>query len=460
MLNKLYGWYGKRTVQIVLAVIATLALITLYLTFFKSVAPEVSEEVKKERVTVKSVKNINFENSFSSVGVVEAISEAKLQAEAGGRITSVTTEVGKSVRAGAILATIENASERASVLQAQGAYEAALAGSASGEVSVATAQSNFESTQRSAITTLGSTYTSVDTLMRTIVDDYFTFRSGVASGLSLDGQGKAVAINAKRTAIEPLLVSWANKKVSTTPAQIAADLEISKSSAVQISEFVETLASLAQDQDTTSTYLQSEKDADIANITSARSSISQVLAQIESAQTSLSNAQKALEQARLAGAQGLPSASAAQVKIALGSLRAAQAQYEKTLVRTPISGVVNALYVKAGEYVSPSQPTAVIANNKGLQVTTSVSEEDSSLLSVGDTVSINGFKTGTITALGGAIDPATGKVMVKISVDDISEISNGSTVTIAFTQSEEVVSDTITVPLSAIKMTGSGPVAF
>ncbi len=460
MLHTLYGWYGKRPVQIVLAIIAVLLFVTIYLTFFKSDAAVVLDEVKKSEVTVKSVKNINFENSFTSIGVVEAVSEAKLQAEAGGRITSVRTEIGQNVRAGNIIATIENASESASVLQAQGAYEAAIAGSASGEVSITSAQSNFESAGRSAITTLGDTYTSVDTLMRSSVDDYFTFQRNVATGLSLDGQGSAVKINAQRTALEPLLTSWANKKLATTPTQILADLKTVKASAIEISQFIEILSSLAQEQDIDTTYKQAAKDEDITNITSARIRISQVISQIEGAETALINAEKALEQARLAGAKGVLSASSAQIKIALGSLRSAQAQYEKTLVRTPISGVVNALYLKAGEYVSPEQPAAVIANNNGLQVTTSVSEEESALLSVGDTVSINGVKTGTITALGGAIDPATGKVTVKISVDDVSEISNGSTVTIAFTQSETAVSDTITIPLSSVKMTGSGPVAF
>ena len=89
-----------------------------------------------------------------------------------------------------------------------------------------------------------------------------------------------------------------------------------------------------------------------------------------------------------------------------------------------------------------------------------MSEEESAMLAVGDTVSVNGVKTGTITAIGGAIDPATGKVPVKISIDDISEISNGATVTITFSQSTEVVVEKVTIPLSAIKMTGSGPIAF
>ena len=86
MLQKLYSWYGKRPAQVVIGILGILAVTALYFTFFKSAEEPSTIVSPKLIVTVKSVKNINFENSFSSVGVVEAISEAKLQTEAGGRI--------------------------------------------------------------------------------------------------------------------------------------------------------------------------------------------------------------------------------------------------------------------------------------------------------------------------------------------------------------------------------------
>jgi RND family efflux transporter MFP subunit len=460
MLQKFYGWYGKRQVQVVIAVLCVLILTAVYLAFFKKNEAEPVATASKEVVEVKSVKNINFENSFTSVGVVEAISEATLQTEAGGRITSVNTEIGKTVRAGGVIATIESASERASVLQAQGAYEAALAGSASGEVSVSGAEIALSSAQKAGITTHQNAFIGLDTALHSTIDDYFSINNGIASGIKLDAQGKAVALNAERTRLEGLFTAWSQAKNALTQTSIKTELQTAYATTKAVERFVEQLSLLAQDQDTSPTYTQTQKDIDITNINSARLSLSGVLSQIEAAQNQITGSEKALEQARLAGAKGLPSASNAQIKIALGSLRAAQAQYEKTVVRSPITGVVNALYLKTGEYVSPSQPAAVVANNNGLQVTTSVSEGDSAFIAIGDSVSIGGVKTGTITAIAGAIDPTTGKVAVKISIDDASDISNGSTVSVSFTQSAEKVTETITIPLSAIKMTGSGPIAF
>ncbi len=460
MLQKLYSWYGKKVVQAVIGVTLLLLAVALYLALTGDKGAEVAPEAQKATVTTNAVRSINFETSFTAVGVVEAVAEAKLQTESGGRVTSVTTEIGKSVKAGAVLATIENAAQSAAVLQAQGAYEAALAGSASGEVGVAGAKLGLESAQKSGVTTFQSAYITLDSVLHSTVDDYFTISNGIATGFKLEGKGQAVAINAERTELETLINAWAAKKSSVSTANVSTELKTARETAKRIATFVEQLSSLAQDQEVSASYSQAEKDVVVANINTARVSANGVVTQLEATQTQINAAEKALEQAQLAGSQGLPSASSAQVKIALGSLRAAQAQYEKTLVRTPISGVVNALYLKTGEYVSPSQPAAVVANNSGLQVSTSVSEEDASALAIGDSVSVNGIKSGTITALGGAIDPATGKVGVKISIDDTTNISNGSTVTIAFTQSAKVADETITVPLSAVKMTGNGPIAF
>jgi len=55
----------------------------------------------------------------SLVGTVRAVSEAQIQAERGGRVTSVRVKAGDFISAGTIIATLENASEYASLLQAE-----------------------------------------------------------------------------------------------------------------------------------------------------------------------------------------------------------------------------------------------------------------------------------------------------------------------------------------------------
>jgi multidrug efflux pump subunit AcrA (membrane-fusion protein) len=53
-------------------------------------------------------------------------------------------------------------------------------------------------------------------------------------------------------------------------------------------------------------------------------------------------------------------------------------------------------------------------------------------------------------------------VALKVSVDENAALENGATVTLAFSQTKNVseAPTQISVPLSALKMTGTGPVVF
>ena len=75
-------------------------------------------------------------------------------------------------------------------------------------------------------------------------------------------------------------------------------------------------------------------------------------------------------------------------------------------------------------------------------------------------LAIDKVATGTVAAIGGSIDPTTGKVAVKISVDENPSLQNGSTVSVVFITEKSSDTSEISIPLSAVKMTGSGPIVF
>ncbi len=462
IVDKLYMWYGKTVVRAIFFVLVALAL---YLVFFSgsSKKEDVETAVKIPSVIVSSASSQNGGSSFTAVGTLLAVTEAKLQTESGGRIVAVNTELGATVRAGSIIARLEGASESAQLLQAQGAYEAALAGAQASGVSVEGALTSLSSAQTSGITTFQNTYITVDSVLHNDIDDLFTISNGVATGFKLDGGGQATTLNAERTALENVIQRWAEKKNTVSKDQISKELKDARTDVLRVVSLVDTLNTLVINQDTNESFTEVEKKALQAQLQGVRVALNGALQQIERASIAIDGAAKGLEQAQIAGSSVMPSASSAQVKIALGSLRGAQANYEKTLVRTPISGVVNALYLKAGEYAQPSTAAAIIANNNGgLEVSTSISQEESVLIEVGDEVSVNKVATGTVAAIGGSIDPTTGKVAVKISVDENLALQNGSTVSITFVTKakDPSVQTEINIPLSAIKMTGSGPIVF
>jgi multidrug resistance efflux pump len=247
----------------------------------------------------------------------------------------------------------------------------------------------------------------------------------------------------------------------STGSNLESELAYAKTQVERTISFVDLFISILNKDTDEGRYTEAELQAINANFTALRSSLISTRASIDGALSNLEAAKDGVRRAELSASGGQVSASDAQVKIALGSLQAAQANYQKTIVRTPISGVVNALYLKTGDYASQGQQAAIVANNNGLQIKTFVNEIDSANLTVGDTVTIEGGSAGVITAKAAALDPSNGKVAVVVGVNADSDLVNGATVKITFSQiSTTNVSDKILVPLSALKITADSTSVF
>ncbi len=459
LLQKLYGWYGKRAVQAVIAVIIILVGIGIYLVVGDS-SPETEEtEVEAASVTIAPVRDMAPGGSFAAVGTVKAVSEAQLQTERGGRITSVNVELGQTVAAGTVIASLENQSERAALLQAEGSYEAALAGAQQGDSGARDAATRLTAAENSALSTVRAAYTTANNTLLSSIDRFFSNPSGQVPGVKIEGNTSY--LNSERVQLQTIMPAWQGNVERANSTELSARFTEAKANTTRLIAMVDSLIAATNDAQKQSDTLDGAPVSSYtAGLLAERSALNASLAAIQAAESELSTAKEAVDRAAIGGTSSDVSLANAQVKIALGSLRAAQANYEKTLVRSPIRGVVNALYLKAGEYASPSAPAAIIANNNGLEITTSVTEEESSQLTVGDQASIDGTATGTVTAIAGAIDPTTGKVAVKVSVNEDSELKNGSTVSVSFNKESVAEVTDIVIPLSSVKMTGSGPIAF
>jgi multidrug efflux pump subunit AcrA (membrane-fusion protein) len=453
MISRLYTAYGKRNVRIV-ALLLIIIGIGLILRGDTGVTPDTqSESAGLPQVEVSTVGALVGKSDFTVVGTVTAVSEARLQAEAAGRITSVSVALGDTVSAGTVVASIENNTERALLLQAEGAYESAQAASLQSSSSLDEARITVQNTYRDAFST-------VDTVVRSVIDQFYSNPGDALSGFKIGGTGRAPEFIEVRNDIEEELATWSATIAENFDNKSEEDLlRHSESVAREAGDLMATFVLLLSDNDIDESLSSEERAAYQATLAGGRASVDGVL-------SSISRARGVYDQAVIAGGESASgvSGSSAQIKSALGNLRSAQAAYEKTLIRTPISGVVNALYIKAGEYVTNGQAAALIANNGSLEVTTALGEDDLDSVVIGDTVRIDDAVVGTVTRLAPAVDPLSGKAEVRIGIAGESVLVNGSTVRVTFTrgQEREVESDTgeESVPLSALKLLPSGPVVF
>lgn len=465
-----------RKYQIGFGALALVLLVVLF-RMLGSGAPQASQQ-EAAHVTVASVASLSDQaGPLPVTGKVTSVSKANILAVSSGEIVSLSRSLGDRVGAGSVIASFENSSQRAAVLQAQGSYEGAQAALAkiSGTTAentgitstqAATAAANAAVAARSA---LRSAYAALDDAVNIKADALISNPHSNIPRLNFDVSDSQLALNIQnqRVGLDALLESV--RGLGTGEGDINAEAALMISKARTVESFLNTMVEALNKAITTPNFTASTQATYQASISGARS---QVLASISSLTSAKSAYDSAVSSASVAGNSadaGLASdiASAqANVKAALGALNAAQANLEKTIIRAPISGTIVSLSIRRGDYVSAFSQVAQVSNPGALVIETYVTSADAKTLAVGGDALVNGTVEGVVTFIAPALDPTTGKIQVKVGLPEGERaLTDGDTVTVSLeraatgsTQSSS--KKEITIPIAAAKLTPSGPVVF
>jgi len=394
-------------------------------------------------VTLATVASLSGGGSGGNViGTVRSVTEAKLLAQNGGTVRRVNTQVGSSVGAGSVLAELENASERAAVLQAEGAYDATVAANTVTTVDVTT----------DIRSTYASNFSAIDSAIEIHIDTFFGEPTATGPDFVINSSGSdAVYLSETRRDISDFMAAW-RKNLATAdsrpPESLLREMESNLST---LTTFITRLASAASGRDSGATAAQ------MTSLATARATISGIATDIASLRNSF-EAQQTTSAA--------PTASEASVKQALGSLRLAQAALEKTVVRAPIAGTVNFLPIRVGDYVTSFMHVATVAQNGALEIVAFVSEDERAALEVGGKVTIDNATPGVITSIAPALDPITKQIEMHVAVEGTTEtdtLVNGQSVRISIPTvvlAADTQSGTLLLPLSAVKLYADSRVVF
>lgn len=425
--------------QIIIGVLVIAALIALMLL---TGGGKKEDAAGYERtVTLASVGSLSGNGSAGSViGTVRSVTEAELLAQTGGTVRRVNVAVGSSVGAGAVLAELENASERAAVLQAEGAYDAAVAANVTTSRDVTT---DIRSEYASAFSTL-------ETALSTQIDSFFGNPTAVGPNLLINADGdQSERLSRTRRDIGDLMDEW-RRGLATASSRDANALLSEMEAAMDIySAFLTDLADAAGGRDSATS---AEQSADLAAARATVASLSSAIASLRDDY----EAQKA------GAASNAPTASDARVKQALGSLRLAQAALEKTVVRAPISGTVNFLPIRVGDYVTSFMHVATVAQNGALEIVAFVSEDERAALAAGDKVAVDEAGTGIITSIAPALDPVTKQIEIHLAVEGAADLVNGQSVRVSVPSSAPSAASggPVLLPLSSVKLYAGSRVVF
>src|SRR3989344_33040 len=270
-----------------------------------------------------------------------------VRSESDGRVNSVA-KVGDTVAAGATIAQLENSSQRAALIQAEGAYDAAVAAAGGNTTSQATAKQD-------AVRTWNTATVSVAQVMHTSIDNYFSLSrtTGSITGFrGLEAFGEATTFNKRRVAIEETLKTWERDASTVSEANITNMVRSLDTDLATIGTFVDDLAALVPQQRSTDTYTDAQRSADTARLGDARTTITGLQRSVDAAQTSITSS---------TGANA--AASNAQVKQALGVLESARAVFNKTIIKTPVAGTITAVSISVGDIINVGNDVVFVAGD-------------------------------------------------------------------------------------------------
>jgi membrane fusion protein (multidrug efflux system) len=138
-----------------------------------------------------------------------------------------------------------------------------------------------------------------------------------------------------------------------------------------------------------------------------------------------------------------------------GNLRQAKVEYERGLVKSPVSGKINYLFVDEGEFVDRGKPIADIVNVDKIKVNVNVPELDVRYLKVDQTVvvKIDAFPDrqvqGKVDFVAYKADPATKTFHVKVIIDNPThEIRPGMIARVAFLK--RIIPEALAAPIFAL----------
>lgn len=472
--TKSHVWYQAQTPQkkimTAVGIIIAVGVVGKFALSDAEVSTEATAVTRK--VEVASVASLsNMEQDFPLIGMVTSLSEATIRSEGSGKLTRVYKKLGDRVAAGGVIAEFENSGERASVLQAEGAYEQAKAARDIAKLNNGQAGSSLGDTKAQALNTLSSSYTTIDDAIRGKTDQAYSDPKfdKVKLLLSISDATLASSLEIKRKSIEKMLTTREEKNKSlTTSSDLLVELTTIQAEAQMVKVYLDDLYTAYAKALPDATFSQTTLDAGKANTQLARQAVSGVLTALVTTRTALNASVTAsqISGGTTSQSSGALATADAGVKQALGAYDAAVARLEKTIIRSPITGTLNSLSIDTGDYISAFTQVAVVSNNGALEIISFVTEDDAKRVTVGSVVSIDGSIPGVVTRIASAIDPTTKKIEVHIGIQGgYKNLINGQSVRITITKNKKETTSQkraagIIVPLSALKLTPRGTNVF
>jgi multidrug efflux pump subunit AcrA (membrane-fusion protein) len=352
-----------------------------------------------------TVSKRNLTEMVSVTGKVEPISNVDLTFEKAGRVTNLSVSVGDKVYRGQYLVSVSNGDLQASVEQAKAAVKIAEAnlsalnkGStpeqiALDEVRVQKSQADLTELKNTLVNSINDSYTKADDTIRNKTDIILSNprNQNVELKFYTDFQ-LGNDIKMIRPEIEKNLDLWVSSMLGlNSNSNLDSIITIAKNNLDIIQTYLEKVAYAVNNLNADFNHTQTTIDLWKSNISIARSNVdlavsglSTNISQYSSAMYSLKIAENQLAITKSGATKEQMAVQEATVEQAKANLDNAVAQLEKSILRSPIDGIVTKVNIKIGELAQAGVPSISLISLGKFEIESFVPEADIAKIKIGN----------------------------------------------------------------------------
>lgn len=365
-------------------------------------------KTKKSNYEFAIVQRTDLTQEVSVTGKVEPADKVDLAFNSEGRVSNIYVNVGDEVYRGQMLARLNSAQYSAQYLQSQASLEAEKAkleelekGTRPEEIDIQeTKVKNAEELLADAKNNLKNyikdAYTKSDDAIRNQVDQFFINPRSTNPQLTFES-GYKLQIESQRLVMENILTDWANNVVTSKIANSNLDNQYSlaKNNLSKIGSFLDVVALAVNGLNVNSSLSQAlidsyKSDISVArtNINNAINNLSMAREKLITAETTFTIAQQELILKEKGPTMEQISAQKARVKSAEANVNNFRALIGKTIIYSPIRGIITKKNIEVGEIVHSNTPIISIMSTSKYEIKANIPEADIAKVKVGDKANV------------------------------------------------------------------------
>lgn len=376
-------------------------------------------EANATEVVAAKIGSVTQEVEVS--GKTKPISSVDLAFEKSGKVASVGAQVGDKVAAGQVIVSLSRADAlaglaqaRANLLAEQARLDEMMKGTRTEQLDIYTAQSDsaktsLEDAKRNLSDKIKDAYTKSDDSVKNHTDQFFsknsyspsfevkyTDSSGTYTFYPTD-MSKVGVLNTKRYALVSLFPNWKSEidamNSDSDFEKLAAD---SQANISQVKDFADYLADVVNSFSYDTLTQQSVLSGYRADLSGVRANLNLAVSNLTSALEAYRSAKSGLEVANrelvLQKAGSTPEALAseeARVAQLEAQVDGANAELSKTVIISPIDGILTKQEAKVGEIVNSGVVVSSVISEGNLEIEGYVPEVNVGKVSVGNVVEVD-----------------------------------------------------------------------